>query len=123
MEPVGLAHVALPVSDLEQTRGFYSGVLGLAEAPDRPDFGVPGAWFVLGSDQVHVMALGPVSPDRRQHFAIEVTDAEAVAAELEAKGVEVHRSAYFPGAGRQVFIADPDGHQIELNQPERPPLR
>ena len=116
MDYVGLAHVALPVSSMDKTRDFYTGVLGLTEA-ERPDFGFPGAWFVLGPQQVHVMELGPVTPDRRQHFAIQVRDAEAVAVELESHGVKVNRSYGLPAAGRQVFIEDPDGHQIEFNQP------
>jgi glyoxylase I family protein len=107
------------VTSLDRSRQFYRGVLGLDEAP-RPDFGFPGAWLVLGPQQVHLMELGPVEPDRRQHFAIQVTDAEAIADELEAAGITVSRSFGLPAAGKQVFIADPDGHQIEFNQPASP---
>ncbi|MHB8463385.1 MAG: VOC family protein [Acidimicrobiales bacterium] len=116
MELLGIAHVALPVASLEKSRDFYEDILGLAELP-RPDFGFPGAWLVLGANQLHLMELGPVTPDRRQHFAIQVTDAAAVATELEERGIAVSRSFDLPAAGKQVFISDPDGHQIEFNQP------
>jgi glyoxylase I family protein len=116
MELVGIAHVALPVVALDQSLAFYENVLGLAQT-ERPDFGFPGAWLVIGPNQLHLMELGPVSPDRRQHFAIQVRDAEAVANELEGQGVAVRRSFGLPAAGKQVFISDPDGHEIELNQP------
>jgi catechol 2,3-dioxygenase-like lactoylglutathione lyase family enzyme len=118
MELAGIAHVALPVSSLEKSLSFYRGVLGLGEA-DRPDFGFPGAWLIVGPNQVHLMEMGPVTPDQRQHFAIEVADAESVAIELESHGVKAHRSYSIPEAGQQVFINDPDGHQIEFNQPLR----
>jgi len=110
--------VALPVSSVDKSLEFYGGVLGL-EKTERPDFGFPGAWLVVGGQQVHLMELGPVQPDSRQHFAIEVSDAEAIADELEGRGVTVRRSFGLPTAGKQVFINDPDGHQIEFNQPMR----
>lgn len=116
MDLTGIAHVALPVSSLDKSMEFYTGVLGLGEAV-RPDFGFPGAWLVVGPNQVHLMELGPVAPDQRQHFAIEVGDAESVAVELEGHGLQVHRSYSRPEAGQQVFVSDPDGHQIEFNQP------
>ena len=116
MELLGIAHVALPVSSLAKSQSFYEDVLGLTSVP-RPDFGFPGAWLVLGAHQLHLMELGPVEPDGRQHFAIAITDAEAVADELEERGVAVRRSFGLPAAGKQVFISDPDGHQIEFNQP------
>jgi glyoxylase I family protein len=116
MELTGIAHVALPVSSLDKSMAFYTEVLGL-RALERPDFGFPGAWLALGGQQVHLMELGPVDPDKRQHFAIQVKDAEAVADELEGRGFAVSRSFGLPAAGKQVFMSDPDGHQIEFNQP------
>lgn len=116
MDLVGIAHVALPVASLEKSLDFYEKVLGLTRL-ERPDFGFPGAWLQLGAQQVHLMELGPVTPDARQHFAVQVGDAEAIALELEAHGVAAARSFGMPAAGRQVFINDPDGHQIEFNQP------
>ena len=43
--------------------------------------------------------------------------AAATASELEERGITVNRVGLVAGAGRQAFLADPDGHQIELNQP------
>mgnify|MGYP001464085197 CR=1 FL=1 len=118
MELTAIAHVALPVVDLEATHRFYAGVLGLREA-ERPDFGFPGYWFELGAQQVHVFPIDGTTPGPFQHFAVTVPDVEAIARELDAAGVEYRRAAYVDGAGRQVFVADPTGHQIEFNQPDR----
>lgn len=117
MELTRIAHVALPVVDLDATRRFYGDVLGLPEAK-RANFGFPGYWFQLGEQQVHVFPIERIDPGASQHFAIEVADVEAVAGELEAAGVTVRRSNHVVGAGHQVFVADPSGHQIEFNQPD-----
>ena len=117
MELIGIAHVALPVVDLDATHRFYTSVLGLREAK-RADFGFPGYWFQLGSQQVHVFPIEGTAPGPFQHFAVTVPDVEAVAAELDAAGVEYRRAEYVNGAGRQVFVADPTGHQIEFNEPD-----
>lgn len=115
MELTGIAHVALPVVDLAETRRFYAEVLGLPEAL-RPDFGFPGYWFQVGAQQVHVFPIEGTDPGPFQHFAVEVHDVEAAARELEAAGLAVQRAAHVPGAGRQVFVSDPTGHRIEFNQ-------
>ena len=46
-------HVTLVVSDLEKSRQFYAGLLGMEEKP-RPDFGFPGLWFQAGATQIHL---------------------------------------------------------------------
>jgi catechol 2,3-dioxygenase-like lactoylglutathione lyase family enzyme len=119
MELVGIAHVALPVTDLAATRTFYADALGLREAA-RPDFGFDGYWFQVGAQQIHVFPIPGTEVNVFQHFAVEVGDAEAVATELESRGIAVRRSGHVPGAGRQVFVQDPTGHQIEFNQPDPP---
>lgn len=114
-----IQHVALSVTDLDAALAFYVDQLGLSLAP-RPDFGFPGAWLALGrSHQIHLFELpGDEVPARRDHFALEVDDLDAVLAELDAAGVAYRRSAHVPGAGHQAVVRDPSGNRIELNQPE-----
>jgi len=52
---VTLHHVALYVSDLELTRRFYRGALGMEEIARPADFTFPGAYFRLGTAEVHVV--------------------------------------------------------------------
>jgi glyoxylase I family protein len=112
----GVHHVALTVDDLGAARRFYGGQLGLEEI-ERPDFGVPGAWYGLGAQQVHIVELPTHRPTDPSHFAIQVDDLDAVVADLEAKGVEVRRARSVAGAGQQANIKDPAGNLSELNQP------
>ena len=49
-----LHHVALPVQDFERSRKFYEDLLGLEQA-ERPNLGLPGAWYNLGGAQLHII--------------------------------------------------------------------
>jgi len=108
-------HVGLHVADVERSRRFYAEVLGLAEMP-RPDLGFPGAWFRVGSQELHLIGKNsrPGEPPRERHFAFEVDDAAGWAARLRERGVEFEEPRERPDGAVQIFLRDPDGHVIEL---------
>jgi catechol 2,3-dioxygenase-like lactoylglutathione lyase family enzyme len=115
MKPAGVHHVAICVADAQKGLAFYRDVLGMTQLP-RPDLG-PGYWLDAGGQQVHLM-----ESDTQQlganHFAIRVDDIDGAVTDLQAQGVEVHRTPFIPGAGHQAFLHDPFGNLLELNQPE-----
>ncbi|HUL49102.1 MAG TPA: VOC family protein [Gemmatimonadales bacterium] len=129
IELLALHHVSLPVTDLARSRRFYREVLGLEEMP-RPPFDFPGAWYRVGSGQLHLIvhdrptlrARGVDSHD--VHFAIRVRGYRDTLAALRVHGYtsdatdELLRIREQP-AGRagfpQIFLLDPDRHVIELN--------
>ena len=119
MKTPGLHHVAINVHELAPALDFYVNQLGFT-ALDRPDFGFPGAWLQAGAHQIHLMEVPSAEIDRGQHLALRVDDLDAAVGELEAAGIKVRRSEYFPGAGHQAFLRDPSGNRIELNQPDSP---
>ena len=115
-----LLHAGLIVSDLEKSRAFYEGVLGLTPNPARPDFGFPGVWYDIGRNQVHLMVvpnpytdvIHPEHGGRDIHVAFSVDDVEAVRSGLDKAGVAYSMSK----SGRAaLFCRDPDGNALEFS--------
>lgn len=115
-------HTSFPVRDVELSRNFYEGVLGLVRLP-RPDFGIPGMWLRAGEGEVHLIEVadgddvgttpGSCNPMAR-HAAFAVDDYVETVAHLKAHGLEVFETT--PAVG-QCWVQDPDGHVIELLVP------
>jgi glyoxylase I family protein len=116
VKPLGVHHVNLLVTDVDEAVRFYTDVLGLTVAP-RPDLG-PGAWLQLGEEQVHLSHTAERPAESFQHFAIRVDDVDAAVDAIRAADWHVDPIPLIPGAGRQAFLRDPSGNLIELNQPE-----
>ncbi len=114
VDPLGVHHVSVNVSDPDGSISFYTEVLGGTVRDDRPDFGFGGAWIDLGSTQVHLIETD-VPPNLGQHFAVLVADVDDVVRELRAKGIDLE-DARVVGPDRQTFIDDPSGNVIELHQ-------
>jgi catechol 2,3-dioxygenase-like lactoylglutathione lyase family enzyme/uncharacterized protein YunC (DUF1805 family) len=124
-------HVTLVVKDLERSRRFYVGVLGMREVP-RPAFSFAGLWFQAGATQVHLILefagsgpAGNLLPEqarssRTAHVAFAVEDAAAALPHLKEQGVPVLSGPKpRPDGYVQVFVTDPDGHVVELCSPPK----
>ena len=122
-------HVTLVVANVQASREFYVGLLGMAEV-GRPDFDFKGAWFQAGATLIHLIEeheqSGPAGfPDevlkkssRNHHFAFEVENATAAANVLKTMGIALVDDAKArPDGAIQVFLTDPDGHVVELTSP------
>ncbi len=122
-------HVTLIVKDLERSRQFYVDVLGMQDV-ERPGFSFRGKWFQAGSTQIHLIleheesgpagfALSHDKPTtRNHHLAFEVDDSHQAAQHVAESGVEVlWGPKRRPDGAIQTFIADPDGHIVELCSP------
>lgn len=115
MKPTGIHHVSINVADVGAAVEFYVDRLGLTPRTDRPPFSFGGAWLDAGGQQVHLIEGRP--PDAfGQHFALHVVDLDAAVAELRSAGVAVTDPVPV-GQGRQAFLSDPSGNQVELQQP------
>ena len=121
-------HATLVVADLEKSRSFYAGLLGMTEVP-RPDFGFPGLWFQAGATQIHLniqsaeagragVTYDATKITRALHIAFVVDDAMDAADVLREQGVEIIAGPRNrPDGAVQLYILDPDGHQIEITSP------
>ena len=61
MQPVGIHHVSINVTDVDEATRFYTEVLGFTVRDDRPDLGIGGCWLDAGGQQVHLIE-SPVPP-------------------------------------------------------------
>jgi catechol 2,3-dioxygenase-like lactoylglutathione lyase family enzyme len=105
-------------TSLEDVAAFYREVLGLSDKA-RPDIpGVPGHWHVVGDQELHLVGAPPRGTpidSTGHHYCVAVDDLDAAVAELEDRGIEYQRAVQ--GAGTvQIWISDPAGNTIELQQ-------
>lgn len=114
MEPLGVHHVSVNVTDATRSIDFYTSLLGGEVRDDRPDFGIGGAWLQLGSSQVHLIEAA-VPLNLGQHFAVLLEDLDAAVRELRTRGLHVEDPVEV-GNGRQTFVEDPDGNVVELHE-------
>ena len=135
-----LNHFSIRTTDMDATRRFYEGLLGLTVGP-RPDFPFPGLWMYRGPHTdtsnavVHIIGidandpaglekyLGGRAPEglhgsgALDHVAFFAEGLAAMLAHLAAQGV-TPRQRTVPDLGlHQLFLDDPNGVVIELNYP------
>jgi catechol 2,3-dioxygenase-like lactoylglutathione lyase family enzyme len=116
---VRLHHVSFAIQDLDASRRFFGGVLGLPEI-ERPNFNFAGAWFALGDRQLHLIvqssagreAAGRIS--RSDHMALEVGSLDDVKKALHDAAIEYGEGSNQALGMDQIFCRDPDGHVIEF---------
>ncbi len=123
MEVKELGHIVLYVRDLEVSRGFYRDVLGWREIA-----AAPGQMAMYSSGRTHHELLlievgpdaAPIPAGRRAgmyHFGLKVgTTDEELREALETlvnAGADVRGSADHT-VTHSLYIADPDGNEIEL---------
>jgi catechol 2,3-dioxygenase-like lactoylglutathione lyase family enzyme len=123
----GLDHLLVLTDDIDATRDFWCGALGL-EVGERPPLEFEGYWLYAGAVPcVHVAerasfdahsqriairaASGPV-----EHVAFSEDDYEGVVGRLARGGIEAAPNTV-PGM-RQLFLEDPNGVKIEINVKE-----
>jgi lactoylglutathione lyase len=123
-------HSTVLVSDLEASATFYESILHLKalETPWGPT--APIRFFSVGGErQLHVgISERDIEPDKNAHLAFAVRDFDAYLQFLRGQGIDYSN---FPGNSsepqirpdgvRQIYLQDPDGHWIEINDASHTP--
>jgi len=117
---LGVAHMALFVSDLAKARGFYRDFLGFDEAftLPKPD-GSDRIAFIKINDQqyLELFAEPPRDDGRVYHISFYTDDTEGLRRALGGRGVKVPDKVGTGKIGNTQFgVTDPDGHGVELVQ-------
>ncbi|MDP5281029.1 VOC family protein [Sphingomonas sp. DG1-23] len=120
-----LDHVAIWVVDQQKSIDFYREMFGLGEIPAPFPAGGPRWMRFANGIELHIQPgrTAPVEQPRRVHMAIGVASLDPILAKLKARGQGWSDVAGKPGAIqnmrtdgiRQIFLQDPDGYWIEVN--------
>lgn len=124
IEPRGVVHFSIAVSDLDASRKFYTEILGLTHVQDSPRLGLvflrAGDDYVLLAKSDAPLKRDPLDSRRAHHaFKVDADKYEDAKAFLASNGVEVfeeedRKRGVF--VGRQFYIHDPDGAVIEFTE-------
>jgi len=119
---LGVAHIALYVSDLAKARGFYEEFLGFEEpiSLKREDGSVSIAFVKINDKQyIELFTDAPKSDGQLNHIAIYTNSAQQMRDYLSQQGVKVPETITKRKTGNYNFnIRDPDGHTVEIVQYE-----
>jgi len=117
---LGVAHMALYVSNLQLARAFYKDFLGYEEpyTLKRDDGSDRIAFIKINEDQyIELFAESPKQDGNLNHIAFFTDSAENMLAYLAAKSVKVPDKVNKGKIGNSDFnISDPDGHTVEIVQ-------
>ena len=119
---LGVAHIALYVSDIEKSRAFYKDFLGFGEPfqIDNPN-GSLALTFIKVNDRQYIELFPGLKPgaDRLNHISIQTDNAEAMRVYLASRGVAVPDKTPKGRIKNSNFnVKDPDGHTLEIVQYE-----
>jgi len=117
-------HVALVVGDVEKSKAFYHGVLGMDIREEDPDHG--GTFLGVGTHGHNVdlfpqsavsdRQLDELAGQRMHHLALEVaTEEDLIAAykTLKEAGVTIEATMNHESQ-HSIYIKDPDGNRVEI---------
>jgi catechol 2,3-dioxygenase-like lactoylglutathione lyase family enzyme len=112
-------HVSINALDLQESVDFYVDLLG-AEPIATPNFGLPVQWLAIGRTQLHLFERD-LQPTSHHHLGITVDDLER-AYQAARRRDAFDRDAFgnhlvqLPGGVVQLYVRDPAGNLVELDQ-------
>ena len=114
----GMNHFTVLTDNIDATRNFYVGILGLKEGY-RPPLGFPGTWLYAGTQPVlHVIAGRPLPANPAgvlDHMAFSASNLSNVAAKLKTSGIKYDLRKQPDSGVWQLFCFDPCGARVELD--------
>lgn len=121
MRTTGFTHVSVHAHDLDESARFYESFFGMEEIPS-PDFPFPVRWLRVGRLQLHLFQSESPAP-QGHHFGLDVDDFEAVYSRAKEADVRIEEGYFskiyeLPDGAVQMYLRDPAGNMVEVNQPD-----
>ena len=120
---LGIAHLAVFVSDLPAARGFYRDLLGFDESFTlaKADGSLDVAFIKINDRQWIELINRPAGGEGQlHHVALSTDDASRMREYLASRGVQVpEKTGVGPTGDKSFTITDPDGHSIEIVEYQR----
>ena len=114
--------LAVPVSDVDRAKAFYTEQVGFNADHDHKVSDELRFVQLTPPGSACSIVIGPptkMAPGSVEGLQLVVADADAAHAELSGRGVEVSDIQEFPW-GRFVFFSDPDGNGWAVQEIQKP---
>jgi len=116
---LGLGHLLLQTDDLERAERFYCGFLGLT-VRERGTFR-DGRPLVVTREGIGLTTGRPPGDGAVEHVALRARGVRQLAERAVDAGVAIVRGPEHGAYGLSLYVADPDGNQIEVFEEEEAP--
>lgn len=112
-----IAFSCYPVTDMERSRRFYEGLLGLTLTANHEMEGAHWVEYDIGAGTLALGVAPGMLPSRDGcSVALEVEDFDQALAELQAAGVEIQFGPLETPVCHMVFVRDPDGNSVGIHR-------
>lgn len=122
-EKAGFNHLAIHVSDLQQSRDFYGNVIGLDSIPNPVNDGRRTWYRISEHGQLHIIAGAQrTAHDKNTHLCFSVSSINDFIPVLKKRNIpfeswtgEKATVTKRADGVQQIYFQDPDGYWIEMN--------
>lgn len=117
-------HIAVHVSNLEKSMNFYESILNLEEIEEPFKDGLHAWYDIGGGAALHLIEVAntPTEISKTNHLCFSMDDMDAFIIRLKSKNYlfedwpgEKGKITTRPDGVRQIYIQDPDGYWLEIN--------
>lgn len=110
---LGLAHLAIQVSDFDKSVHFYVDLLGFKSRPDTVPL-ADGRPLISTIQGLGITTGGPGDQKQVDHIAFEVANVVALNERLKTNNITFIKDLASGAYGLTIYVEDPDGNTVEL---------